>query len=180
MLRTATQKGRVILVVGSVVAAVAGGVALRADLMVGYAFSKALETQKPVRPFEMADRGNARHAAVQVGDEGYWLRPAGSHVPVLASKQRLAVGDGIAITADRRVRHVEDRRVRHLEVVGILGAPLLEVVATPNPGVHLLVTCRIVDPAEPESRSLVQLVVEVEPPKPPRSLRPAENPLGRT
>ncbi len=178
MLRTATQKGRLILAVGSVVAAVAGGVALRADVMVGYAFSKALESQKPVRPFEIA-RANQRQPA-QVGDEGFWLNSAGAHVPVVASKERLAVGDSIAITADGRVRHVDDRRVRHLEIVGIVGAPLLEVVATPNPGMHLLVTCRIVDPAAPESRTLVQFVVEVEAPKPPHPLRPTQDPLGRT
>jgi len=45
---------------------------------------------------------------------------------------------------------------------------------------HLLVTCRIVDPAAPESRTLVQFVVAVEVPKPPRSLRPPQDPLGRT
>jgi hypothetical protein len=177
MLRTATQKGRLILVVGAVVAAVAGGVALRADVMVGYAFTKALETQKPVRPFEMAH--DSQRQPVLVGDEGFWLNP-GAQVPVVASKERLAVGDSIAVTADGRVRRVEDRRVRHLEVVGIVGAPLLEVVATPNPGLHVLVTCRIVDPAAPESRTLVQFVVAVEVPKPPRSVRPPQDPLGRT
>jgi len=178
MLRTATQKGRLILAVGSVVAAVAGGVALRADVMVGYAFTRAFESQKPVRPFEMA-RNDQRQPA-QVGDEGFWLNSAGAQVPVVASQERLAVGDRIAIAADGRVRRVDDRRVGHLEVVGIVGAPLLEVVATPNPGMHLLVTCRIVDPAAPESRTLVQFVVAVEVPKPPRSLRPPQDPLGRT
>jgi hypothetical protein len=147
--------------------------------MVGYTFSRALETQKPVRPFEIADRGDARQLA-RVGDEGFWLSPAAARLPVVASKERLAVGDRIAVTADGRVRHVQDRRGRHLAVVGIVGAPLLEVVATPNPGVHLLVTCRIVDPAKPEGRTLVQLVVEVEAPEPHRPLRHPEDPTGRT
>jgi hypothetical protein len=178
MLRTATQKGRLILAIGSVVAAVAGGVALRADLMVGYAFNKALETQKPVRPFEIA-RSN-QWQPPQVGDEGFWLNPAGTHLAVVMAKDRLAVGDRIAITADGHVRRVEDRRRHHLEVVGIVGAPLLEVVAKPSPGVRILVTCRIVDPGEPESRALVQFVVEVDVPKPTRSLQPPPDPLGRT
>jgi hypothetical protein len=175
MLGTATQKGRLILAAGAVVAAVAGGAALRADVMVGYVFSKALEIQKPVRPFEIA-RSNP-HRPAQAGDEGYWLNPAGAQLPVVPSSVRLAVGDRIAITAEG-VRHVGNRRDRHLEVVGIVGAPLLEVRATPNPGVHLLVTCRIVDPAARASRTLVQFVAAVEEPKPP--LHPTQDSLGRT
>jgi hypothetical protein len=177
MLRTATQKGRLILFAGAAVAVVAGAVALRADLMVGYAFNKALETQQPVRPFEIA-RGTPRQP--QVGDEIFWLSPAGVSLPVVVSKDRIAVGDRIAITGEGRVRRVDDRRGRHLEVVGVVGIPLLEAVATSSPGMRLLVTCRIVDPAEPQSRILVHLEVAVEVPKPPRSLRPSQDPLGRT
>ena len=179
MLRTAAQKGRLIVAVGSVVAAVAGAGILRADLMVGYTFSKALEVQKPVPPFDLAGPGNRlRHGTV--GDEADWLSHAKFQTPVLASlgpDERLAVGDRIAITADGRVRHVENRRVRHLEVVAVVGAPLIPAAATPR--LRLQVICRIIDPAQPENQPLVEFVVEAEPPKPPTPPQPEER-LGRT
>jgi hypothetical protein len=55
------------------------------------------------------------------------------------------------------------------------------VVASATPGLHLLVTCRIVDPAEPEgSQELVQLVIVLEKPAKPEAPPQAEDSLGRT
>src|SRR5262245_22211777 len=180
MLRTAAQKGRLIVAVGAVVAAAAGAGVMRADLMVGYTFHKALEVQKPVPPFELAGSGNLlRHGAV--GDEADWLSNAKFQTPVVASlgpNERLAVGDRIAITADGRVRHVQNRRERHLEVVGVVGAPLVPAAAAPR--VRLQVICRIVDPARPETQSLVEFAVEAERPKPPTPPTQTEDRLGRT
>jgi hypothetical protein len=179
MLRTAAQKGRLIVAVGSVVAAAAGIAILRGDLMVGYTFSKALEVQKPVPPFDQAATGGRlRHGAV--GDEADWLSAAKFQTPVLASlgpNERLAVGDRIAISADGRVRHVANRRERHLEVVGVVGAPLIPAVTAPR--MRLQVICRIVDPARPEGQPLVEFAVEVERPKPPAAPQPDDR-LGRT
>lgn len=178
MLRTAAQKGRLIVAVGSVVAAAAGVVILRGDLMVGYTFSKALEVQKPVPPFDQAATGGRlRHG---VGDEADWLSAAKFQTPVLASlgpDERLAVGDRIVITADGRVRHAANRRERHLEVVGVVGAPLIPAVTAPR--MRLQVICRIVDRTQPESQPLVEFAVEVERPKPPAAPQPDDR-LGRT
>lgn len=177
MFRTAAQKGRLIVAVGSVVAAAAGAAVLLGDLMVGYTFSKALEVQRPVPPFDQAG-SRLRHGAV--GDEADWLSAAKFQTPVLASlgpNERLAVGDRITITTDGRVRHVANRRERHLEVVGVVGAPLIPAVTAPR--MRLQVICRIVDPAQPEGQPLVEFAVEVERPKPPATPQPDDR-LGRT
>jgi hypothetical protein len=147
--------------------------------MVGYVFSKALQAQKPVMPFELAARPGLRQPA-EVGDESYWLSPAGFRAPVLATKERLTVGDRLTVGRDGHLRHAADRRARHLEVVGIVGAPLLEIVAASTSGLHLLVICRVVDPDEPESEELVQFVIALEKPAKPEALPQAQDPLGRT
>jgi len=172
MLRTATQKGRLILVAGSVVAAAASALALRADLMVSYGFDKAIGAQKPVLPFELAAAGG-RLQRVEVGDEAYWLTRAGSQRPVRFDG-RLAVGDRLTVTG-------RDGRARNLVVVGLeaMEAPLLKIAAGGAPVPLLLVTCRVVDQADPGRQELVRFQIEAEEPKP-AALPDPQDPLGRT
>jgi hypothetical protein len=170
MLRTATQKGRLLLAVGSVVAVAAGAMALRADLMVGYGFSRALEAQKPVRPFE-ATRGDVRRVA-EVGDEVYWLSQNEFKVPV-ASVGRFAVGE--------RIRIGHDGRELQLEVVA-LRVPLVNASVS-TPGLQVEVTCRVLNPAHPDGVELVRFIVKVEEPKPAAVHEPqgsTQRPVGPT
>jgi len=173
MLRTATQKGRLILVVGSVVAAATGVIALRADLMVSYGFDKAIGAQKAVPPFELAAPGS-RLQKVEVGDEAYWLTRAEFQSPAPLDR-RLAVGDRFTITG-------RDGRARNLEVVGLkaMREPLLKIAAGAAPVPLLLVICRVVDASEPGSQELVRFMIEVEEPKPPAALPTPQDPVGRT
>jgi len=166
MLRTATQKGRLLLAVGSVVAVAAGVVTLRADLMVGYGFSRALEAQKPVRPFE-ATRGNARRVA-EVGDEVYWLTQNELKVPV-ASVGRFVVGD--------RIRIGRDGRELHLEVIA-LRVPLVNAASGSPQGVQVEVTCRVLNPAHHDGQEFVRFVIKVEEPKPSATPEPQGSPQG--
>lgn len=173
MLRTATQKGRLILAAGSVVAAAAGAVALRADLMVGYGFSKALGAQKPAPPFELATQsGGARPG--EVGDEIYWLSRTELPGPVPASNRRLAVGDRIAIPGP-------DGLARHVEVVAIrpVGPPLVKVAAGGAPMPLLLVMGRVLDPSKPGSHELERFLIEADEPRP-AALPSASAQDGRT
>jgi hypothetical protein len=160
MLRTATQKGRLILVAGSVVAAAAGAVALRADLMVGYGFSTALGVQKPVPPFELAAQGGGERPG-EVGDELYWLSRTDFRGSLPASDRRLAVGDRIPIPGS-------DGHPRQVEVVAIrpVGTPLVKVAAGAAPVPLLLVTARVLDPAKPGSHELKRFLIEAEEPRP--------------
>lgn len=167
MFRTATQKGRVLVGVGSVAAAAAAAIALRADLLVSYGFGKALEAQKPVLPFEMAE--SRRHAG-EVGDEDYWLTRTKLR-SMAASDRQLDVGDRITITG-------HDGRPRHLEVVAVkvAAAPLLKIAAGARSVPLLLVTCRVVDPAQPKRQDLVQFMIEDEEPE----LSGSHESMGRT
>jgi len=166
MLRTATQKGRLILAAGSVFAAVAGAGALRADLMVGYAFSRALEIQKPVRPFELAARSDARRLA-EVGDEVFWLTHSEFPIPV-PSVGRVAVGDRIAVTG-------RGGRALHLEVIA-LKVPLVTTATGTAPIGQVEVTCRVLNAPHHE---LVRFVIKVEEPKPAAVPEPQDR-IGRT
>jgi len=172
MLRTATQKGRLMLVFASVAAATAGAMALRTDLMVGLGFSQALGVQEPVPPFELAAPG-ARLRQGEVGDEIYWLSRT-KFDGQSPSHRRLAVGDRVSVTGG-------DGRARHLVVVALraVGAPLLKVAEGTTPVPHLLVICRVVDSTEPESRDLVHFMIPAEVPKP-TALPDPQDPLGRT
>jgi hypothetical protein len=159
MLRTATQKGRLIVVVGSVVAAAAGAAALRADLLAGYGLSEALGGRKPVPPFELVTDGSG----AEPGDEIYWLSRTGFEGPVATtSDPRLAAGDRLTIPGP-------DGRPRRVEVVSVrvLATPLVKVAAG---GAHvplLMVTGRVLNPTKPGSEELVRFVIETEEPKPP-------------
>src|SRR5262245_16145132 len=172
MLRTATQKGRLMLMAGSVAAAAAGAVALRADLMVGYGFSKALVGQRPVPPFELVTQGSGARPG-EVGDEIYWLSRTEFQGPMPASDRRLAVGDRIAIPG-------ADGRQRQIEVVAIRAVrpPLVKVAAGGAPVPLLLVTGRVLDPAKPGSHQLERFLIEAEEPKPATLQPTAED--GRT
>lgn len=154
MLRTATQKGRLVLAAGCAVAALAGAGALRADLMVSHGFGKAFGTQKAALPFETVPSGRQRNA--QVGDEGYWLTRAEVQSPAPFDK-RLAIGDRITIAG-------RDGRERSLEVADLkaIGASLIKVATGTAPLRLLLVTCRIVDATERESEVLVRFIIEGE------------------
>ncbi|HEX5999357.1 MAG TPA: hypothetical protein VFZ16_08160 [Hyphomicrobiaceae bacterium] len=160
MLRIAS---RLVLVAGAAAIGAAGAAALRADLIVGYGVSKALEARHAPAQFELATAKPAsrpgRSGTAEVGDEGYWLARGGTATPVMLGK-RLAVGDRISITG-------QDGRVRRLQVVDLspIDAPILNVADSPASLRLVRVTCRIAgrtaDKGEP-----VHFFVEAEGPKP--------------
>jgi hypothetical protein len=163
MLRTATQKGRLIVVVGSVVAAVASAAALRADLLVGYGFSKALGGQEPVPPFELATHPSAKPG--ELGDEDFWLSRTDFEGPVAAtSDRRPAVGDRLTLPG-------RDGRPRRVEVVAVraVSTPLVKVTVGGAPVPLLLVTGRVLNPSKPDGEELVRVLIEAEEPKLPAS-----------
>jgi hypothetical protein len=160
--------GRLILAAGSVVAAVAGAVALRADLMVGYGFARALEIQKPVRPFELAARGDALRTA-QVGDEDFWLTHNEFQLSV-HSVGRIAVGQRITIAG-------RDGRALRLEVIA-LSVPLIKTAAGMAPAGQVEVTGRVLNPAH-EGQEQIRVVIKIEEPKPSAVPGP-QDPVGRT
>jgi len=173
MLRTATQRGRVVLVVGSVVAATAGAVALRADALVTYGFGKAFGAQKAAPPFELAAPGS-RLQKGEVGDETYWRTRAEFDGPAPFDR-RLAVGDRITIAG-------RDGRARNLEVVGLkaMSAPLLKIAVGAAPVPLLLVICRVIDATDPQKQELVRFMIEAEEEAKPATLPGPQEPLGRT
>jgi hypothetical protein len=149
MLRTAT---RLVLVAGAVAASAAGATALRADLMIGYGFSRAFETRTGAPPFQVAaDRPDGGIAKAEVGDEAYWLwRGDAIARPVMLSG-RPAVGQRIVYVSSA------DGRTRYLEVVSVdfVSAPIVNVSDSGGPPVVRLmrVAFRVIDPAgaEPET-----------------------------
>ena len=169
MVRTATQKGRLIIVAGSVAAAAAGALALRADLMVSYGFGKVFLSQKAALPFELAASDGPLQG--EVGDE--WLAHAAFENPA-PFDSRLAVGDRVTITG-------RDGRARNLEVVDLkaMGTPILKIAAGAASVRLLRVTFRILDPTEGDRREFVRFFIDVEEPKPATLPRP-QDPLGRT
>lgn len=162
----ATQKGRLLVLAGCTVAAVAAAGALRADLMVAHAFGKAFGTQAATPPFE-AVATSARHARPTVGDEGFWLTRAEVGSPAPFAKH-LSVGDTITIT-DR------DGRERKLEVVDLkpIGEAILRTGTGATPPRLLLVTCRIVGATERDGQSPVRFIIEGEVAAEPAALPPA-------
>lgn len=153
MLRTAS---RLVLVAGAVAAGVAGVMALRADLMIAYAFSSAFEAD--ALPFQVADdRPLARMAKAEVGDEAYWLRRGDAIARPVMLSGRPAVGQRIVYVSP------EDGRTRYLEVVSVdfVSAPIVNAAVVDGPPVVRLmrVTFRVVDPygPEPEKEELVHL-----------------------
>ena len=113
---------RVVLIVGFAALGAAGAVAWRADLLVGYGLSRALEAQEAALPFELAatTAAGGLHGA-EVGDEGYWLTRS-SLEGQAPFDRHLAVGNRITVSGAHG-------HTRTLEVVEIapLGAPLLKV-----------------------------------------------------
>jgi hypothetical protein len=150
---------RVVLIVGSAALGAAGAVAWRADLLVGYGFGKALETQEVALPFELATAAS-RMDKTEVGDEGYWLTrsalegqaPLGGH---------LAIGNRITVSGARG-------NTRTLEVVEMapVGGPLLKVSEDGTPVRLVRVTARVVGTTEAGREGLVRFYVELDQPKP--------------
>ena len=174
MLRTAS---RLALVAGAVAAGTAGALVLRADLMIGFAFSRALETRTGTPPFQVADeRPEGRVARAEVGDEAYWLwRGDAIARPVMLSG-RPAVGQRIVYVSP------EDGRPRYLEVVSVdfVSAPIVNVSVSDGPPVVRLmrVVFRMIDPfgreSDAEKGELVHLWFQTE------AKPTASNPLQRT
>ena len=171
MLRTATQKGRLILVAGLVAAAAAGAAALRADLMVSYGFDAAFGTRRAALPFDLA--GSGSRMAGELGEDADALSLA-KFEGSAPFERRPAVGDRFPIVG-------RDGRARTLEVVSIrpVREPLLRIASGAAPARLLLVVCRIVEAPAPEARELVRFMIEVEEAKPVTLPRP-QDPLGRT
>jgi hypothetical protein len=163
---------RLVLVLGSVALGAAGAIALRADLLVGYGFGKALEAQKATLPFELVARADRTDRA-EVGDEVYWLTRGADDGPAPFDK-RLVVGDRITIAG-------RDGRARTLEVVDLklIGAPIVRVAADAAPVRLVRVTARVVGATEGGREELVRLFIEIEERKP-APLREPQAQLGRT
>jgi hypothetical protein len=163
---------RLVLVLGSVALGAAGAIALRADLLVGYGFGKALEAQKAALPFELAARADRTDRA-EVGDEVYWLTRGADDGPAPFDK-RLVVGDRITIAG-------RDGRTRTLEVVDLklIGAPIVRVAADAAPVRLVRVTARVVGATESGREELVRFFIEIEERKP-APLREPQVQLGRT
>ena len=171
MLRTATQKGRLILVVGLVAAAAAGAAALRADLMVSYRFDAAFGTRGAALPFDLAGSGSQTSGGLSEDADALSLAKFEGSGPF---ERRPAVGDRISVVG-------RDGRALTLEVVSIrpVREPLLRIASGASPARLLLVVCRIVDAREPEAREPLRFMIEVEETKPVTLPRP-QDPLGRT
>ncbi|HEX5957822.1 MAG TPA: hypothetical protein VFY92_04085 [Hyphomicrobiaceae bacterium] len=160
MLRIASG---LVLIASTAAIGAAGAAALRADLIVGYGVSKALETRQAPAQFELATAKPAsrpdRDRTAEVGDEGYWLTRGGAATPVMLG-QRLAVGDRISITG-------QDGRVRHLRVIdlSLVDTPILNVADSTASLWLVRVTCRAVGRTADKSEP-VRFFVEAEGPKP--------------
>lgn len=160
MLRTAS---RLVLAAGAVAAGAAGAVALRADLLIGYAVSKAFEgrTDTP-RPFELAkdDSRDDGSATAEVGDEAYWQQRGDPITrPVVkaywnqrgnAKARPVTVPSGPLFIGQIVVADFPEERIRrYLEVVAIdfVGTPVVHVsVSDGPPAVRLMrVTYRVLN-----------------------------------
>ncbi len=160
MLRSAASKGRLALLAGGAAATLLTAAALRADLMVGHAFTKAFGGQAALAPLEPLRSAGASDAA-QGRDAGYWLTRSEVESPALFDRQ-LAVGDRITIAG-------RDGRERILEVVDlkVVGEPLVQAVAGAAPMRLLLVTCHIVGSDGGQAAKVpVRFIVEGEPSEP--------------
>jgi hypothetical protein len=133
MPQSAMQKGRLTILAGCTVALVVTLCALRADVMVGHAFSKAFGTQGAPQSFDAtALSGTLRHA----GDHFSLTSSEDGVLPPFA--KQLAVGDRITISG-------RDRRERVLVVVDIkpLVDPITRIASDSAPQ-RMLVICRLV------------------------------------
>jgi hypothetical protein len=160
MLRTAS---RLVLMAGVVVAGAAGAIALRADLLIGYGFSKAFETRTDtLAPFQVArdDGPDEVSAKAEVGDEAYWHRQGDAFArPVVkaywhqrgdANARPVAVRSGPLFVGQLTVVDFPEEGIkRYLEVVAIdfVGTPFVHVsVSDGPPAVRLMrVTYRVLN-----------------------------------
>jgi len=155
MTSSATVKSRVIVLAGVAVAAAAGAVALRTDLLLSRGFGHALDAPRPGMSFDtVAAKEPAPGAAA--GDEGYWLTRAEVESPTPFAKA-LAVGDRITIAG-------RDGRERQLEVVDLkaLGGHHARASQAVHPRL-LLVTCRIAGETADRAEAPVRFIIEAEP-----------------
>jgi len=155
MTSSATVKSRVIVLAGVAVAAAAGAVALRTDLLLSRGFGHALDTPRPGMSFDtVAAKEPAPGAAA--GDEGYWLTRAEVESPTPFAKP-LAVGDRITIAG-------RDGRERHLEVVDLkaIGGSPVRTGSAAHPRL-LLVTCRVAGEGADRVEAPVRFIVEADP-----------------
>jgi hypothetical protein len=177
MLRTAS---RIVLAAGAVAAGAAAAMVLRADLMIGYGFSRAFEARMGAPTFQVAApttgaRGSSARA--EVGDEAYWLSRGGTVAAPVMLGRRLVVGDRIVVSSEYGKQQ--------LEVVAIkfVGAPIHNVADGLAPVWLVRVTFRVVGPngAAPggDDDGLVHLWFQVDATKP-DGLRSQEGELGRT
>lgn len=160
MLRTAS---RLALMAGVVVAGAAGAIALRADLLIDYGFSKAFEARADtLAPFQVAkdDGPDDVSATAEVGDEAYWQRRGDAFArPVVraywhqrgdANARPVAVRGGPLFIGQLTVVELPEEGIkRYLEVVAIdfVGMPLVSVsVSDRPPAVRLMrVTYRVLN-----------------------------------
>jgi hypothetical protein len=151
------------LVAGVIVAGAAGAVALRADLLIGYGFSKALKARADTpAPFQVAkdDGPDDVVAKAEVGDEAYWHRRGDVFTrPVVkaywhqrgdAKARPVTVRSGPLFVGQVTVVELpEDGIKRYLEVVAIdfVGTPVVHVSAFDGPpAVRLMrVTYRVLN-----------------------------------
>jgi hypothetical protein len=161
MLRAAS---RLVLTAGVVVAGAAGAIALRADLLIGYAFSKAFQARADTpAPFQVAkaDEPDDVWARAEVGDEAYWHQRGDAFArPVVkaywhqrgdANARPVTVRSGPLFIGQITVVDFPDEGIkRYLEVVAIdfVGTPVVHVAVSDGPpAVRLMrVTYRVIDP----------------------------------
>jgi hypothetical protein len=159
MLRTAS---RLVLAAGALAAGAAGAMMLRADVMIGYGFSRAFEARTGAPPFQMAagHSDGSSGGRAEVGDEAYWLRRGDAIARPVVLSGRPVVGQRIVDVS------AEDGRTRYLEVVAVnvVGTPIVNVSDGP-PTVRLMrITFRVFNPQAPgtEKEELVHLWFQTE------------------
>jgi hypothetical protein len=154
MAASATIKGRVMAVAGIAIAAGAGALLARTDLLLSRGFGNALDASRPSLSFETVAAKDAS-PGITAGDEGYWLTRAEVESPTPFAKP-LAIGDRITISSQGHDRQ--------LEVVDLkaIGGNLVRTGQTANPHL-LLVTCRVAGEAAGEASAPVRFIVEAQP-----------------
>ncbi len=162
---SATIKGRVMALAGIAIAAVAGALLARTDLLLSRGFGNALDASRPSLSFDTV-ASKETTAGNAAGDEGYWLTRAEVESPAPFAKP-LAIGDRISISG-------HDGHNRQLEVVDLkaIGGNLVRTDQAVHPHL-LLVTCRVAGEAAGPASAPVRFIVEAQP-TPAPALAPAK------
>lgn len=156
MASSATVKGRLTVLAGIAVAAVAGAALVRTDLLLSRGFGNALDASRPGLSFETAT-AKEKVQGIAAGDEGYWLTRAEVESPTPFAKP-LAIGDRISISGS-------DGHARQLEVVDLkaIGGNSARTGQMAHPRL-LLVTCRVAgEGVVGQPQAPVRFIVEAEP-----------------